>query len=102
AEYASLEHFVETVGQGKLTPEAQAAFDGQDSVLSQVARKVLGGGALYYVIQAATAAILLLAANTSFADFPRLASLLAGDGFLPRQLALRGAPPVLSNGIITL
>jgi amino acid transporter len=102
AEYHGLEYFVETVGKGKATPEAQAAFDGQDSVLAQVAAKVFGGGPLYYVMQAATAAILLLAANTSFADFPRLASLLAGDGFLPRQLAMRGDRLVFSNGIIIL
>lgn len=102
AEYHNLEYFVEKVGHGKHTPDVQAAFDGQDSVLAQVARKVFGGGPLYYAMQAATAAILLLAANTSFADFPRLASLLAGDGFLPRQLAMRGDRLVFSNGIVIL
>jgi amino acid transporter len=102
AEYHNLEHFVETVGHGKDSVEAHAAFDAQDSVMAQVAHKVFGGGALFYVMQAATAAILLLAANTSFADFPRLASLLAADGFLPRQLAMRGDRLVFSNGIIIL
>jgi hypothetical protein len=56
----------------------------------------------YFVVQAATAAILVLAANTSFADFPRLASLLARDRFLPRQFANRGDKLVFSNGIIML
>jgi amino acid transporter len=102
AEYHSLEHFVSTIGGGKETAAAKAAFEGQNSVLSQVAFKVFNGGPAYYVMQAATAAILLLAANTSFADFPRLASLLATDGFLPRQLAMRGDRLVFSNGIIIL
>jgi hypothetical protein len=59
-------------------------------------------GWFYYVIQATTALILVLAANTSFADFPRLASLLARDRFLPRQFATRGDKLVFSNGIIIL
>ncbi|HSE25037.1 MAG TPA: amino acid permease [Pyrinomonadaceae bacterium] len=56
----------------------------------------------YYVVQVATALILVLAANTSFADFPRLASLLARDRFLPRQFATRGDKLVFSNGIVIL
>jgi amino acid transporter len=75
---------------------------GGETVLSQLARAVVGDGWFYYVIQAATALILLLAANTSYADFPRLASFIARDGFLPRQLALRGDRLVFSNGIIVL
>jgi len=67
-----------------------------------MARHVFGAGIPYYVLQAATAAILILAANTSFADFPRLASLLAADRFLPRQLASRGDRLVFSNGVIVL
>src|ERR1051326_2097471 len=59
-------------------------------------------GWFYYVVQAATAAILVLAANTSFADFPRLSSLLARDRFLPRQLATGGDRLVFSNGNIIL
>jgi hypothetical protein len=59
-------------------------------------------GWFYFVVQAATAAILVLAANTAFADFPRLASLLARDRFLPRQLANRGDKLVFSNGVIVL
>src|SRR5688500_18424619 len=56
----------------------------------------------YYVVQIATALILVLAANTSFADFPRLSSLLARDRFLPRQFATRGDKLVFSNGIAIL
>jgi amino acid transporter len=73
-----------------------------ETVLSQVAREVFGGGPLYYAVQATTATILLLAANTAYADFPRLASLLARDRFLPRQLANRGDRLVFSNGIVVL
>src|SRR5881398_2094384 len=65
-------------------------------------RHTFGAGLVYYYIQATTAAILILAANTSFADFPRLASLLAADRFLPRQLASRGDRLVFSNGILIL
>ncbi len=73
-----------------------------ETVLSQIARRVFGGGALYYATQAFTALILILAANTSFADFPRLGSLLARDGFLPHQLTHRGDRLVFSNGIFAL
>jgi amino acid transporter len=73
-----------------------------ETVLSQIARRTFGGGALYYATQAFTALILILAANTSFADFPRLGSLLGRDGFLPHQLAHRGDRLVFSNGIFAL
>jgi amino acid transporter len=73
-----------------------------ETVVSQLARMIVGTSPFYYVIQAATALILLLAANTSFADFPRLSSLLARDRFLPRQLVNRGDRLVFSNGIIVL
>ncbi|PYS33348.1 MAG: amino acid permease [Acidobacteria bacterium] len=75
-----------------------------ETVISQIARVVFTGhlGWLYYVVQATTAAILILAANTSFAGFPRLASLLARDRFLPRQLANLGDRLVFSNGVILL
>lgn len=72
------------------------------TVLSQIAGRVFGRNLFYYYIQASTAMILFLAANTSYADFPRLASLLARDGFLPRILAIRGDRLVFSNGIIAL
>ncbi|HEY3580846.1 MAG TPA: APC family permease, partial [Pyrinomonadaceae bacterium] len=75
-----------------------------ETVISQFARIMFSGrlGWFYYVVQASTAAILVLAANTSFADFPRLSSLLARDRFLPRQFANRGDKLVFSNGIIIL
>src|SRR5437016_6896993 len=75
-----------------------------ETVISQFARIIFTGpmGWFYYVIQGATALILILAANTSFADFPRLASLLARDRFMPRQFATRGDKLVFSNGIIIL
>ncbi|MBI3325674.1 MAG: APC family permease [Nitrospinae bacterium] len=74
----------------------------EETVVSQLARLVFGGGAFYYLIQVTTALILILAANTSYADFPRLASLLARDRFLPRQMANLGDRLVFSNGIIML
>jgi amino acid transporter len=74
-----------------------------DTVLSQVGRAVYGKGTfLYYALQVATMAILFVGANTSFADFPRLSSILARDGFAPRQFMNRGDRLVFSNGIIGL
>jgi amino acid transporter len=73
-----------------------------ETVVSILARQVFGHNLLYYNIQAATAMILLLAANTSFADFPRLSSIMARDGFMPRQMASRGDRLVFSNGILIL
>ena len=57
---------------------------------------------LYYVLQFSTFAILVLAANTAFADFPRVSSIIAADGYLPRQLSNRGDRLVFSNGILVL
>lgn len=74
-----------------------------DTVLSQMARVAFGNGSvLYYVMQFSTMAILILAANTCFAGFPRLASILAQDKFVPRQLANLGDRLVFSNGIVLL
>ena len=75
-----------------------------ETVISQFARIIFTGpmGWFYYVIQGTTPLILILAANTSFADFPRLSSLLARDRFMPRQFATRGDKLVFSNGIIML
>ena len=73
-----------------------------ESVFSQMGRTVYGPGILYYVLQGATAAILILAANTAYADFPRLSSIIARDGYLPRQLANRGDRLVFSNGVLVL
>ena len=74
----------------------------EETVISQLARHVFGGGAIYYEIQAVTMMILLLAANTSFADFPRLSFFLARDRFIPRQFATQGDRLVFSNGILIL
>src|SRR5262245_47036838 len=73
-----------------------------ESVVSQIGRQVFGTGPLYLALQAATALILVLAANTAFADFPRLSSILARDGYTPRQLANLGDRLVFSNGIVAL
>jgi amino acid transporter len=75
-----------------------------ETVISQFGRIIFTGPLawFYYVVQITTALILVLAANTSFADFPRLASLLARDRFLPRQFANRGDKLVFSNGIVIL
>ena len=72
------------------------------TVVSQIARRLFGTGVIYYAIQTATALILVLAANTAFADFPRLSSLLAKDHFVPRQFATLGERLVFSNGIVLL
>src|SRR6185503_8624572 len=72
------------------------------TVLSQVARAVFGEGLAFGLVQLATALILFLAANTAFADFPRLSSFLARDGYLPRQLGNIGDRLVFSNGIAVL
>lgn len=73
-----------------------------ETVISQIASNVFGEGTIYYVFQLSTTMILFLAANTSFAGFPQLASILARDGFLPRSLSARGDRLVFSNGIIML
>jgi amino acid transporter len=74
----------------------------EETVLSQLGHAVYGGGPLYLVLQFATAAILVLAANTAYADFPRLSSIVARDGYLPRQFGNRGDRLVFSNGIVFL
>ncbi len=73
-----------------------------ETVVSQIARGLFGTGPFYYLVQATTALILVLAANTSFADFPRLSSLLARDRYAPRQFATQGDRLVFSNGIVIL
>jgi len=73
-----------------------------ETVISQIARTTFGDGLVYGVIQMATALILVLAANTAYADFPRLASFLSRDRFLPRQFSSRGDRLVFSNGILAL
>ena len=80
--------------------------NGTPTVISQVGKLVYGttpvGHLMFYALQAGTMLILVLAANTSFADFPRLASFAAADSFMPRQLTKRGHRLVFSNGIISL
>ncbi len=74
----------------------------EETVVSQLARAVLGTGTLYYLVQAATMLLLILAANSSFAGFPPLANLLARDSYMPHQMAGIGDRLVFSNGIIIL
>ena len=77
--------------------------EGGQTVLAQMANGVFGGTNIwFYGLQFATFAILIMAANTAYADFPRLSSLIARDGYLPRQLANRGDRLVFSNGILAL
>ncbi|HSH12119.1 MAG TPA: APC family permease, partial [Desulfurivibrionaceae bacterium] len=73
-----------------------------ETVLSQLGSTIFGRGPIYYLIQAATMTILILAANTSYTGFPRLASVMAQDRFAPRQLANLGDRLVFSNGILVL
>ena len=73
-----------------------------ESVLSQIGRSVYGSGLLWYILQLSTMGILILAANTSFADFPRVASILAQDGYFPRQFAFRGERLAFNAGIVAL
>lgn len=74
-----------------------------ETVISQLTRTIYDGrGPLYLLTIAATTVILIMAANTAFADFPRLSALHANDGFLPRQLTYRGSRLVFSRGIVTL
>ena len=74
-----------------------------ETVVSQIARATFGGRSWpYYCLQAATMAILVLAANTAYADFPRLSSILARDRFLPRQFMNQGDRLAFSNGILIL
>jgi amino acid transporter len=74
----------------------------QETVVSQIGRQVFGAGPPYLALQGATVLILVLAANTSFADFPRLAAILARDRYLPHQLANLGDRLVFANGILAL
>lgn len=85
-----------------LVREAGVIPKADETVVSQLARVIFGTGFFYYGLQFATALILILAANTSYAGFPILSSLLAKDRYLPRQLAMLGDRLVFSNGIIGL
>ena len=75
----------------------------EESGVSQLARAIVGNGTVaYYLVQAATTLILVLAANTAYADFPRLASIVSRDGYLPRQFMNQGDRLAFSNGILVL
>jgi amino acid transporter len=74
----------------------------EETVVSQLAWSVFGGGPLYFFVQAVSTVILILAANTAFADFPRLSFFMSRDGFLPRQFGTRGDRLVFSNGVVIL
>jgi len=74
----------------------------EETVISQLSRQLFGTGLLYYIISFATMGILVVAANTSYADFPRLSSFMASDDYLPHQLKDRGYRLVHSNGILLL
>jgi amino acid transporter len=90
------------LGTSYLAQHFQVMPIAHETILSQLGRRILGDGALYFTLQYATFAILVLAANTAFADFPRLSSILAKDGYMPRQFAARGDRLAFSNGIIVL
>ncbi|HEY6103542.1 MAG TPA: amino acid permease, partial [bacterium] len=90
------------IGTTILAVRAHAVPLESETVISQLARTIYGPGILQLITLVATTLILVLAANTAFADFPRLAALHAGDGFLPRQLTYRGSRLVFSWGIVGL
>jgi amino acid transporter len=75
---------------------------GNETIISQVARAVFGTNAFYIIFQVATVGILIIAANTAFADFPRMASIMARDGYMPHQFTDRGDRLAFSTGIIAL
>jgi amino acid transporter len=85
-----------------LANQIGARFSWTETVISQMGRAIWGAGLMWYVLLGSTTLILIMAANTSFADFPRLAALHAGDGFLPRQLTFRGSRLVFTYGITAL
>lgn len=85
-----------------LTHHFHLVPSGSETIISQLTRTIVGRNGYYYFIQAATAGVLLIAANTSFADFPRLSSFLARDHFLPHRFLYRGDRLAFSTGIIVL
>jgi amino acid transporter len=90
------------LGLGILGYLVQAKPSEQEVLISQVARTIYGAGPLRLITLASATVFLIMAANTSFADFPRLAALQAGDGFLPKQFTFRGSRLVFSWGVIIL
>ncbi|MHB0875420.1 MAG: APC family permease [Anaerolineae bacterium] len=90
------------LGLGILGYLTHAQPSEQEVLISQVARTVYGTGAMRLLTLSSATVILIMAANTSFADFPRLAALHAGDGFLPKQFTFRGSRLVFSWGVAIL
>jgi amino acid transporter len=90
------------LGISFLASRMHVTVSDERSVVAQIAHAVFGGGFFFYVVQIFTTAILVLAANTSYQDFPRLSAILARDRFLPRQFANRGDRLVFSNGVVVL
>lgn len=90
------------LGIGLLSHHFGLVPNDRETILSQLGHKVFIGGPLYYILQAATFLILVLAANTSFQDFPRLGSFMARDRFLPHQFLFRGDRLAFTNGILVL
>ncbi len=90
------------LGTSYLAQHYQVMPAEHETVLSQLGHHIFGSGWLYFTLQYATFALLVLAANTAFADFPRLSSIMARDGYMPRQFAARGDRLAFSNGIIAL
>jgi amino acid transporter len=90
------------LGLSWLAGVAGATPSDHESIVSQIGRAVFGLGPLYYILQLATTGLLILAANTSFADFPRLSSILARDGYMPSRFAFRGERLAFSAGIVVL
>lgn len=90
------------LGISFLASRMHVTVSDQRSVVAQIAHTAFGGGFGFYVVQVFTTAILILAANTSYQDFPRLSAILARDRFLPRQFANRGDRLVFSNGVLVL
>jgi amino acid transporter len=74
----------------------------EQTVIAQMGLLIFGNNAVFFVLQIATAMILVLAANTAYADYPRISSIIAKDGYLPRQFANRGDRLVFSNGVLFL
>ena len=91
--------FVGTIG---LTQYLAVVAGPEETILSALARRLFGSGPLYLLVQVATLLVLIVAANTSFTGFPRVVSLMAREGFMPRQLRALGDRLVFSNGILLL
>ncbi len=90
------------IGTAGLTQYFAVVAGPDETILSALTRHIWGSGVPYLLVQASTLLVLMVAANTSFVDFPRVASIVARDGYLPRQLTFLGDRLVYSNGIIVL